>query len=109
MGSSVNFITQPDFSHVWPADVNSPEEITSTCYGDAMPLPVGNCGYDTAGNILKYLLPNIVNSTITEVNERTDDWRSQGIVKKFDQQEFVDQAFWKHSGLDKYGYVFYPN
>ena len=90
MGSNVNFISQPEFSHVWPADVNSPEEITSSCNGVSLPLPVGNCGYDTAGEILKYLLPNIVNSTVTEIQDRTDDWRSQGIVKRFDQREFVD-------------------
>ena len=69
---------------------------------------VVNCGYDSAGEVLSFLLPNVENSTVTEIAERDLDWQSQGVLKKFNQKEFVDLKLWKFSGFDDFGYVFYP-
>ena len=71
---------------------------------------IRNCGYDLAGDILKYLLPNIVGSTVTELNPRDQDWESveKGVLKSFNQLEFVDAWNWQYSGIHKWGYVFFP-
>jgi hypothetical protein len=35
-----------------------------------------NCGYDFAGDFLRFALPNIDNSTVTEIDEGDSDWAS---------------------------------
>lgn len=37
------------------------------------------------------------------------DWANKGVLKKFNQQEFVDSLAWQYNGLATYGYVYYPN
>jgi hypothetical protein len=59
--------------------------------------------------LLKHTLLNIEGSTVTALEDKTDDWRSMGVLKTFDQSEFIDAHSWEYSGLDKEGYVFYPN
>ena len=115
MGANVILKEYEDNGHVWPSDVEVPwyEDfiIPKTCRG--FEFPVGNCGIDGAGIILEHLLPsiatNIDDSTVTEGLEKDMNWREKAVVKKFDQREFIDQEWWKYSGMDKYGYVFYPN
>lgn len=68
-----------------------------------------NCGYDFAGEVLEHLLPNVVGSEVTEIQEKTEDWMSSGTLRKFDQKEFVDRKVWEWSGLDEFGYIYYPN
>lgn len=65
-----------------------------------------NCGYDTAGDILRHTLPNIDGSVI---QSKDKDWTSNGVLQKFDQSEFIDSSFFGYTGLAKYGFVYYPN
>ena len=44
---------------------------------------VSNCGYDLAGDMLRFILPNIVGSEVTEVAPRDEDWESKGVLKSF--------------------------
>lgn len=75
---------------------------------------VSNCGFDWAGMVLEKLLPNMPESNITEIGARDENWKKNGILRKFYQREFLD---WKDrlnptiwtNGLDNYGFVFYPN
>ena len=45
------------------------------------------------------------------MNPNSRHWEENGVLKKFDQQEFIsDELKWyQSSGLDKHGYVYYPN
>lgn len=72
--------------------------------------PIKNCGYDLAGNILKYLLPNVVDSDVVEIAPRDEEWEStsKGVLKSFNQYEFVDAWKWEYTGLHKWGYVYFP-
>jgi hypothetical protein len=40
-----------------------------------------NCGYDTAGDILRHTLPNIDGSVIADTDH---DWMTKGVLQKFD-------------------------
>ena len=69
------------------------------------------CGYDTAGKILTHLLFNIIKSNVTEENwkPKFKDWASKGILKTFDQHEFVDYTGdWKKTDIKDNGYIYYP-
>lgn len=77
-----------------------------------------NCGYDWAGKVLQHLLPNVPGSNITEIGGKDEDWKRNGILRRFNQLEFIDWkdrlAIWKNGflfsyGLDNFGYIFYPN
>lgn len=59
-------------------------------------------------------MPNVPGSNITEIFPPDDDWKDSGILRKFNQLEFLDwnerlnPMIWSN-GLDNYGYVYYPN
>lgn len=38
----------------------------------------------------------------------SSEWADTGVLVKFDQEEFVEKDEWYKSGLEKYGYVYYP-
>jgi hypothetical protein len=44
---------------------------------------ISNCGYDFAGNALKFLLPNIPGSEIREISPPNKNWTSEAILHKF--------------------------
>jgi hypothetical protein len=53
-------------------------------------------------------------SNITEIMPPNDNWKESGILRKFNQLEFLNweerlnPMLWSN-GLDNYGYVFYPD
>jgi len=58
-------------------------------------------------------LPNVPGSNITQIGPVDVKWKKHGILRKFNQNDFLD---WKYrlnpmefTGLDNFGYVFYPN
>lgn len=83
--SNVQFVQQP-WEHNWPTDI--PESVglefrmelkaDCTIKGGRR---VYNCGYDTAGDILRHTLPNIDGSVI---EAKDNDWMSKGVLQKFD-------------------------
>ena len=66
------------------------------------------CGYDAAGEMYKFLYPNLKESPIETVNPPDLDWRSNGVLRKFSQTELIDANVGTETGLDEHGYVYYP-
>lgn len=58
--------------------------------------------------MFKFLLPNLKKNP-QAVAERDTDWRSKGVLKKFDAKYFLESSILGHDGLDWDGYIFYPN
>ena len=83
--SNVQFVQQP-WQHYWPVDIpesqglefNMPLKADCTVRGGRR---LTNCGYDTAGDILRHTLPNIDGSVIADTD---DDWMTKGVLQKFD-------------------------
>ena len=113
LGANVAFTSKESFQHVFPTDVPEnrwPKRDCSVNYVSAFDFPDNqliNCGYDAAGETLKFILPNIEGSDIT-VAPKDEDWESKGILRTFNQREFVDLWNWSYSGLADFGYVFFP-
>ena len=63
-----------------------------------------------AGNILKHLLTNLKADAVpvSDWSPGDTDWKSKGVLKKFQQSEFLDTWVWETDGLAPYGYVYYP-
>lgn len=110
-------LVEEDAVHTWLA-VSDPEltgiEAVDTCaeypaFNLLKLYSIINCGVDFAGDFLKFALPNIPNSNVTSIEDGDEDWESQGVIRKFSQKEFVDKKVWQFSGLDEFGYVFFPN
>jgi len=57
--------------------------------------------------MFRHLLPNLPNNP-QSVNARDADWRSKGVLKKFDAKHFVKSSMLQHDGIDWDGYVYYP-
>jgi hypothetical protein len=43
---------------------------------------ISNCGFDTAGNLLNFLIPNI--NPGLSLNERVFNWEEKGTLQEFD-------------------------
>ena len=73
-----------DMGHTWVADVQPGKRTPKT---DDCQAPfkdgIANCGIDMAGEMLEHLLLNIPDGP-TEIQPKSDDWRSLGVLKKFD-------------------------
>lgn len=123
-GANVTFL-QEEFSHTYPVDISTEELPEVSCVIEAEDndqlislggekRQVSNCGYDWAGKVLNHLLPNVPGSNITEIMPPNDNWKDTGILRKFNQLEFLNweerlnPMLWSN-GLDNYGYVFYPD
>jgi len=108
--ANINWVEKP-WAHNWATDV--PEEWglpygmtkKESCTESGGRL-IYNCGFDTAGEILTHLLPNIDGST---VQPKDLDWMSKGQMMKFDQTEFVEFWDFGYTGLAEDGYVYYPD
>ena len=37
-----------------------------------------------------------------------NDWEKKGVLRRFSQKLYVDATIFDHTGLDDYGYVYYP-
>ena len=60
----------------------------------------------------QFVYQHIENSGISAENPVKDQdmkWEENGVLKKFDQREFVKPEEWKQSGLGDFGYLYYPN
>ena len=51
------------------------------------------CKYDLAGNLLNHLLTNLETRPIQRLKAGDSDWKQNGVLKKFDQREFVKEPF----------------
>jgi hypothetical protein len=60
--------------------------------------------------VFTHLLTNIPETGMTKLNPKLDFfWRNHGILREFDQSEFVgDTKIYEQKGFAKYGYVYYP-
>lgn len=86
LGANVDWIEEEFFQQVWPIDTTKDKWPRQDCSSE---LPMSfdeqmrNCGFDLAGDILKFLLPNIEGSEVTELAPRDQDWESKGVLKSF--------------------------
>lgn len=56
------------------------------------------------------LLTNLWGKFGLSLNAYTTDWASQGVLRQFDQREFIDAYIpWEFHGLNERGFVYYPN
>lgn len=98
-GANVEFQYYPTFQHTWPLDV----PIDVKPFGECSVFPPSrtqNCGVDTSGIILNTLLKGVPGSNIKELSPKTFNWQNKGIIKAFDQKEFIDKEVFQYSGLD---------
>ena len=56
-----------------------------------------------------HIFSNLENGSINSLNAYNEDWESNGVYRRFLQDEFVEKDFLEFSGLAKFGYVYYPN
>jgi len=71
---------------------------------------VSNCGFDAAGNLLKHLLTNLENSPLSELKAKSENWKDEGILMKFNQHEFIgDSSLLDYTGLGEDGWIYVPN
>ena len=64
--------------------------------------------YDGVGSMFTWLYGK-VDPSMT-VNAGSTNWASEGVLREFDQHEFVDAFMpWEAHGLAKRGFVYYPN
>ena len=71
-----------------------------------------NCESDAAGIMFEHLFSNLPQSiTLNPMNPDSRDWEKKGVLREFSQKEFLpdDLEIFQFSGLDDYGYVYYPN
>jgi hypothetical protein len=65
-----------------------------------------------AGDMFTHLFENMETPvTLNPMSEDSRDWEQKGVLRKFSQKEFLpDDLKWNEfSGLDDFGYVYYPN
>lgn len=65
--------------------------------------------YDLAGDLFDHLLKNLENNSVTTVNAATTSWETVGSLRRFNQQQFVDDGLFGYAGLGEWGYMYYPD
>lgn len=68
--------------------------------------------FDGFGNIIKHLLENLVSGSESVTLLSTGDkfnYLTAGVLRKFSQTEFSEEAVWGSEDLDYYGWVWIPN
>lgn len=65
--------------------------------------------YDMAGDLFEHVLTNLQEDPIESLEEADLEYTSNGVWRRFDQQEFTDTGLFEFNGLAKWGYVFIPN
>jgi hypothetical protein len=86
LDANTKFVEQETYAHVIAIDTDEDQYPLGDCTDTSISSlkdTIKNCGYDLAGEILKFLLPNIVDSEINEVTPRDQDWQGKGILKSF--------------------------
>ena len=72
-----------NYDHTMPTDLpETPTRKNSSCSNPPTDPYISNCGFDTAGNLLNYLIPNT--SPGLSLNERVFDWEAKGTLQEFD-------------------------
>lgn len=89
-------------------DVDTNEWPEQTCDSESESEMFCNNGFDSAGKILEHLLTNIPESGIDTLQPKDSEWASKGYYKKFNQKEFLDTGLFEVTGLQRFGYIFYP-
>lgn len=95
-GANIDFVSKADIGHEIPTIFDENNDFT----------------YDMAGDLLSHILTNLETNSIASLNEANADWESAGVLRRFNQWEFVSDVGMtkgKSSGLAKYGYVYYPD
>jgi hypothetical protein len=98
---------QRDMAHTWATDVEPTKRAPVTDCQSAGKGGVSNCGIDVAKDMLQHLLTNVPGGP-SSLNPKSADWREMGILRKFDQTEFFEEGIFQYTGLDEFGYVYYP-
>ena len=94
---------------MWVDDPELAHEIPSLSYVE------GHWGhnlydYDMPKDLLTHVLSNIEFNSISTLNPSSADWQNLGVLRRFNQHEFVDaKPAGRMSGLAKNGYVYYPD
>lgn len=72
LGAKVEQKVEETYNHVYPIDAPEDQWPLGECDEPEPNFEDGiiNCGYDLAGDTLRYLLPNIVDSDVTEIAPR---------------------------------------
>lgn len=95
--------------HTWATDVEptkrAPLQETCNTQGKG---GVSNCGDDVAKQMLEHMLFNIPGGP-SELNSKSNNWRNEGVLKKFDQTEFFEAGMFEYTGLSETGYYYAPN
>lgn len=106
--ANIELDVKKDWKHVWAID-----DPTQQVQGDCGTNTKSHfCGYDTAGKILKHLLFNLPKANVTEANfkGRIKDYASKGILKAFNQKEFITTSGDpSKTEIKDVGYVYYPH
>ena len=72
-----------NYDHTMPTDLpETPTRKNSSCSNPPADPYISNCGFDTAGDLLNYLIPN--SSPGLSLNERIFDWEAKGTLQEFD-------------------------
>jgi hypothetical protein len=51
---------------------------------------------------------NLPNNAISSLEAPDSDYKSKGVLRRFDQRDFIDATIFETIGLAQYGYVYYP-
>jgi len=78
-GANINFQKQ-NYGHILPTYSEGCKEYTM---GIPTRRNAKSCGRDTVGEMFRHVLPNIPTNS-QAVAERVTNWRSKGVLKKFD-------------------------
>ena len=112
--SDVKF-RETDRNHVISTDFSDKD--VEDCNGSKFNLflierGIVNCDSDMAGIMFEHLFSNLPTSvSLNPMNSDSRNWETKGVLREFSQTEFLpdDLGLFDFSGLDDYGYVYYPN
>ena len=105
-GANVNFV-KTEFNHLIPVDKEVSENWPLRSCNNAPIASLVNCKFDLAGNILRFIYENL--DKHFRLKDKIDDWKSLGVLRKYDQHEFVPSHIVEDGFSDFGGYVYYPH
>ena len=87
-----------DVGHVLPITGACDDFESATCF----------FGYDTIGQMMRFLLTNLKKDAEKVWNSKALNWQEAGILRKFSQTAYLDSDIFETTGLADVGYIFYP-
>jgi len=93
--------------HQFPRALKLNEEPAANCE-NAEEVYDEKCGYDLTGKILSHLYTNATSNSISALEPMDNEWRSKGILRVFEQREFIDYRLFKNPYMKREGFYFYP-